>query len=1349
MNSFFRRLPLAGKMMLIAILPLVILIYLGIGLFVEKQKNIEILNEYRTRITRSATISSLVNELQSERRFAFGYVVKGAWQNQFLAQVPKTDDVINSLKDTADENLKGFASYTLLNRIAGIRERVDQKMITPEEVMEYYTNTIFRLNNINNVSAGSIVFINPIRKELAGQKLLSELVTYMGIIRSSIYYALYKKQPTAQIAAQLHSLYDIYNTFQTEFLFKSSDESIDQFNTIRNKGNLKTTIAYLDNLFTDGVVDTTFNEENWWVVSASGVDEIRDLQQKLLRQCEVSVEKIYQDEKSNRNKTLIVLAIALFFVLFIVVYTIRMITKMLNELKDAAKEISEGKTGVKINVDSNDAIGSLANSINNIDISNKGLAHAAEEIGKGNFNILLTPRSDEDILVNSMKKMKQELKRLSKESEDKIWVHTGIEAVVTSIAVEKDVKLLGTDSLTAIIEYLKCEVGVFYTVNNDVLEFTAGYAIADQSAVSATLAFGETLVGQAALKKEIVHLEDIPKGYITIKSGTGELKAKHVLIIPLVHDGIVEGVMEIGSLYKINDSAIEMVEQVKTNIAIALQTAKNRTQLHELLLQTQVQAEELQTQHSELENLNFELEAQSQKLQASEEELKVQQEELMQTNQELEERSKLLEERNELIVERNIEVQQKARELEQSTRYKSEFLANMSHELRTPLNSILLLSRLLSENGEQNLSADQVEYAQVIQSSGNGLLVLIDEILDLSKIEAGKMDLDFTDVAIETIVNDLKSLFTLLAKEKKVDFSISVDPAVPERIETDSVRVEQILKNLVSNALKFTSQGSVSIDITNAPDDAFVSFRVKDTGIGIAKDKQQLIFEAFRQEDGSTRRKFGGTGLGLSISRELAKLLGGEIKLNSEAGQGSEFTVYIPKIKPEEKPAAAENKDEPLLLPVPVKEEAVAAKARTAAKYSTTIIPQNIADDRDVIEKGDKVILIVEDDTNFAKALLDYTRKKGYKGVVSVRGDEGIELAKLFTPTGILLDIQLPVMDGWEVMDELKSDPRTRHIPVHIMSSNQLRKESLQKGAIDFINKPVALDQIQEVFQKIEHVLSKKARKVLIVEENPKHAKALAYFLETFHVSAEISNDINEGLNALQKDTIDCVILDMGIPDNQSYETLEAVKKNPGLENLPIIIFTGKSLSKVEEQKIKQYADSIVIKTAYSYQRILDEVSLFLHLMEENKQPEKQNGKYKMLGALNEVLTNKTILIADDDIRNIFSLTKALEQHNMKVLTAMDGKDALQQLEENKHVDVVLMDIMMPEMDGYETTKRIRRDFRWRNLPVIAVTAKAMSGDREKCIQAGASDYISKPVDIDQLLSLLRVWLYEKGANNI
>jgi CheY-like chemotaxis protein/two-component sensor histidine kinase len=668
----------------------------------------------------------------------------------------------------------------------------------------------------------------------------------------------------------------------------------------------------------------------------------------------------------------------------------------------------------------------------------------------------------------------------------------------------------------------------------------------------------------------------------------------------------------------------------------------------------------------------------------------------------------------------------------------------MSHELRTPLNSILLLSRLLSENIEKNLSPEQIEYAKVIMSSGNGLLTLIDEILDLSKIEAGKMELEYMETPVESIVDDIRALFQPVAKEKGLDFSIKVDASTPATIETDKLRLEQILKNLLSNALKFTSRGSVTLQINKPADQQhFITFSVKDTGIGIASDKQKLIFEAFQQADGSTRRKFGGTGLGLSISRELVKLLGGEIKVSSQPGKGSEFTIYIPVKK-----LAIETKD---LLFIDEEEDADFKEVETVKqevereRFIAPITPESIPDDRDTIGPHDKTILIIEDDIPFAKSLLEFTHSKKYKGIVAVRGDEGIEMAKHFRPLGILLDLQLPVKDGWDVMDELKRTPETKHIPVHIMSSYEVKKESLHKGAIDFINKPVAFDQMQEVFAKIEKVVNQDLKKVLIVEENPKHAKALAYFLETFNINAEITNDTSHGVEALKKSDVNCVIMDMGIPDHHAYEMLEAVKKESGFENLPVIIFTGKSLSKAEESRIRQYADTIVVKTAQSYQRILDEVSLFLHLVEEGRQKEKNRLRFRKMGALQEVLANKKVMVVDDDVRNIFSLTRMLESHDMKVVSAVDGKEALELLQKNEDVNAVLMDIMMPEMDGYETMKRIRKMSKFRHLPIIAVTAKAMTGDREKCIQAGASDYISKPVDMDQLLSLLRVWLYDKG----
>ncbi|MBT1689674.1 response regulator [Dawidia soli] len=966
----------------------------------------------------------------------------------------------------------------------------------------------------------------------------------------------------------------------------------------------------------------------------------------------------------------------------------------------------------------------------------------ADKIAGGSYDVRVTDQQSDALgaVAVSLNKMAGALEESFNELTDNEWRQTGLAGLNDTMLGDKTLEALTRQVIEYLATYTQAHAGVLYLREHDGLEACASFAYLPDK-LRQRLKAGEGLVGQSIVNGKVLELKDIPEGNISVSFVAGEAKPSHIVALPLLDGYNIKGAVELATLQSFSERDIEFLKASAHNIGVAISSAQNRKRLQELLEETQAQSEELRTQHTELENLNSELEVQAEKLQASEEELKVQQEELRQANQELEERSRLLEERNQLITERNVEIQTKAEQLTQSARYKSEFLANMSHELRTPLNSILLLSRLLSENQDHNLSTDQVEYARVIQSSGNGLLSLIDEILDLSKIESGKMQLEYESLSINEVVQDMKALFSAVAQDKQIEFITHLGPELPEVLESDKLRLEQILRNLISNAIKFTAQGSVTLEIGTAQQDhTWWRFVVRDTGIGIAPDKQQMVFEAFQQADGSTRRKYGGTGLGLSISRELAKLLGGEIQLRSEEGKGSEFTVLIPSTRAAAIKRTKQESHREELPPIP-KEAPMAQKKL----YISENIPESIPDDRDSIRQGDKSILIVEDDVNFAKALLDYTRARGYKGVVAVRGDEGLSLAKELLPVGILLDIQLPIKSGWEVMSELKEDTRTRHIPVHIMSSHEVKRESLLKGAVDFINKPVAYEKMADVFQKIEYVLTHHPKKVLIVEENPKHAKALAYFLETFDLNLEIKNDVLNAVQSLRDQRVDCVILDMGIPDQKAYETLEAVKKTPGLENLPIIIFTGKSLSQPEQVRIKQYADSIVVKTANSYKRILDEVSLFLHLMESEDKEKAAPPKYHKLGALDEVLRNKTVLIADDDMRNIFSLTKALERYQMNVITAVDGKDALRQLHAHPDTDIVLMDMMMPEMDGYESISAIRKDPVLKDIPVLAVTAKAMTGDRIKCINAGASDYISKPVDIDQLLSLLRVWLYEKG----
>ncbi len=963
----------------------------------------------------------------------------------------------------------------------------------------------------------------------------------------------------------------------------------------------------------------------------------------------------------------------------------------------------------------------------------------ASQIANGRYDTRLADESKDSLgsLASSLNNMADSLQYSFGLLEDKEWMQTGVAKLNDKMVGEKDLSTLASDMLDLLVEHTKSHVAALYVLGEDrFLHLTGGYAL-NKNKQDLPIALGEGLIGQCLQSREVILLENLPDTQLTISYATGETKPNTVIAVPILRDGLMVGVIELGTLNTYPPRKIAFLKTVSNNIGLAIHVAQNRKKLQEFLEETQAQSEELQAQHNELEGLNAELEAQTQKIQASEEELRVQQEELLQSNQELEERSALLEEKNQTIQERNVEIQQKAAQLELSTKYKSEFLANMSHELRTPLNSILLLSKLMADN--EDLDKEYTEYAEVIQSSGQGLLSLIDEILDLSKIESGKMELEVEDVNVSEVVTDLRSLFNPIARDKKLDFEITVENNLPSHIETDKMRLEQILKNLLSNAFKFTAKGKVSLSLSADQTLKTVVFKVKDTGIGIAPDKLNLVFQAFQQADGSTRRKFGGTGLGLSISKELSKLLGGDIKLERTVDVGSQFTLAIPLTFADNAAFLAEQQNQHELE----EQNRLAERVKIVTERLTVDhIPNDIEDDRNNILPGDKVILIIEDDTPFAKMLLDFTHKRNYKGIVAVRGDTGIEMANAFNPLAILLDIQLPIKDGWQVMEELKSNPKTKPIPVHIMSSLQVKKESLLKGAVDFINKPFALEHMKQIFEKLEDALSRHPKKVLIVEENEQHAKALSYFLGNSNIETLVVNNVNESIEALKRKEVECVILDMGVPDKGAYETLDTIKKSNGLENLPIIVFTGKNLSKGEETRIKQYADSIVVKTAHSYQRILDEAGLFLHLVEEKGK--KDQSVSEQLGGLHQVLKDKTVLIADDDVRNIFSLTKALEQHNMKVLSATDGKEALRVLAENPKIDVVLMDMMMPEMDGYETTTAIRKMNPYKRLPILAVTAKAMMGDREKCIAAGASDYISKPVDIDQLISLLRVWLYDK-----
>jgi CheY-like chemotaxis protein/signal transduction histidine kinase len=885
------------------------------------------------------------------------------------------------------------------------------------------------------------------------------------------------------------------------------------------------------------------------------------------------------------------------------------------------------------------------------------------------------------------------------------------------------------------------------------LKLISSYAYRERRHLANRFHLGEGLVGQCALEKERILLTDVPSDYVRIASGLGEAAPLNAVVLPVLFEGQVTAVIELASFRRFSEIHLTFFDQLTESIAIVLNTIAASMRTEELLKQSQSLAEELQVQQNELRETNKRLEQQAQSLKTSEDLLKGQQEELQQTNTELEEKAELLaiqkqevERKNREIEQARLSLEEKAEQLALSSKYKSEFLANMSHELRTPLNSLLILAKLLSDNIDHNLTAKQVEYSQTIYSAGNDLLALINDILDLAKIESGTMSIDMTQMPLTELGDQIERTFRQIAQSKGLAFAIEFIPELPTTIYTDVKRLQQVLKNLLSNAFKFTERGEVRLRIAVAKQgwskdqvtlnraQNVIAFSVSDTGIGIAPDKQKVIFEAFQQADGSTSRRYGGTGLGLSISREIARLFGGEIKLVSQPGQGSTFTFFFPQLIPEPPisklfPTAGS----PLLAPHP----ALATQDGQNAPLATPLL----SDDRAVIERGDRVLLIVEDDVNFARILLDMAQQQGFKVITAQTGSTGLMLAQQFQPSAILLDIRLPEMDGWTVLDRLKHDPNTRHIPVHIMTVEEGRQRGLQLGAIAYLQKPLTSETISEALAKIKGFVERQVKNLLVVEDDDTQRLSIVELIGNSDVATTAVGTGAAALEAIGSQHFDCLVLDLGLPDMTGFELIEQIKLLPHGRNLPIIVYTGREISKAQETELRRIAETIIIKDVRSPERLLDETALFLHRVQANL-PAPKREILEQLHSIDHLLAGKKALIVDDDVRNIFALTSMLERYQIQVLYAENGREGITLLETTPDIDVVLMDVMMPEMDGYETTRLIRENEQFKSLPIIALTAKAMQGDREKCIEAGASDYITKPVDTEQLLSLLRVWLY-------
>jgi len=1022
-----------------------------------------------------------------------------------------------------------------------------------------------------------------------------------------------------------------------------------------------------------------------------------------------------------------------------------------SEVTRVAREVgTEGKLGGQANVsgvagtwkDLTENVNQLAANLTN---QMRAIGEVATAVTRGDLSrsIQVEARGEVSYLKDNINEMIRNLKETTQKNAQQDWLKTNLARFTRLLQGQRDLQAVTRLILSELAPLVSAHHGVFYMMDSQEtdarLRMIASYGYRSSRKLPTSFLPGEGLVGQCALEKTRIWLTDVPRDYIVVSSGLGSAPPNNIVVLPILFEQQVKAVIEIASLDRFTETHLSFLDQLMESIGVVLNTIEANSRTESLLTQSQSLAQELQ-----------------------------------QTNQELAEKARLLSEQNIEVERKNREVEQaklaleeKATQLALSSKYKSEFLANMSHELRTPLNSLLILAQQLSDNPEGNLSGKQVEFAKTIYGSGSDLLTLINDILDLSKIESGTVTLDVSEYRFSNLRNYVDRTFRHMAEAKHLGFQVELAENLPTAVMTDTTRLQQVLKNLLSNAFKFTSHGQVSLGISlvtsgwtaDHPNlehaDAVLAFSVYDTGVGIPADKLQLIFEAFQQADGSTARKYGGTGLGLSISRELARLLGGEIRVESTVNTGSVFTLYLPynragfvNYEQARQPQPARLAP-PLNIPtplVPVLQEH--SEVSTLDLTANLLDPSgamveyaSVLDDRGLVTPGDPSVLIVEDDEHFAKVVLEFAREKNFKAIVTHRGDSALSLARDYLPSAILLDLDLPDIDGFTVLDRLKRDPSTRHIPVHVMSSLRERERALRQGAISYINKPVERDVLKEEFKRIQKFLMGGKRSLLVVEDDPAQRESIVALIGNNDIHMVTVDHGAAALEALQSSHFDCMVLDLTLPDISGFDLLDQIGRNERLRDLPIVIYTAKELNRKEVTKLKRYAKTIVIKDARSPERLLDETALFLHRSQASL-PETQRKMLEEIHALDSGLAGRKVLIVDDDLRNIFALSTLLERQQMQVLFAENGRDGIEVLEKDPGIEIVLMDIMMPEMDGYDTMRAIRRIPKFRSLPIITLTAKAMKGDRDKCIAAGASDYITKPVDVAQLLSMMRVWLH-------
>jgi CheY-like chemotaxis protein/signal transduction histidine kinase/HAMP domain-containing protein len=1003
-----------------------------------------------------------------------------------------------------------------------------------------------------------------------------------------------------------------------------------------------------------------------------------------------------------------------------------------DQVTTVAREVGvEGRLGGQANVPGaagtwKDLTGNVNLLAANLTTQVRAIAEVATAVTKGDLtrSVQVEARGEVAELKDNINTMIGNLRLTTDRNTEQDWLKTNLARFTNMLQGQRDLSTVGRMLLSELAPLVEAQHGVIYQIEGDgaasELKLLSGYANGAIEGHAERLQLGDGLIGQCARDARRLLITDMPSNVVPITSGLFRAPPRHVIVLPVLFEGQVKAVIELASLGAFTDLQMMFLDQLTNSIGIVLNSIEATMQTEGLLKQSQQLATELQTQQRELQQTNEKLE---------------------QKAQQLADRNVEVEAKNQEIEQARRAVEEKATELALTSKYKSEFLANMSHELRTPLNSILILGQQLTENPDGNLTNKQVEFARTIHGAGTDLLNLISDILDLSKIESGTVSVDAEEVYFSNLLEMIARPFRHEAENRRLRFDVEISPNLDRSIITDSKRLQQVLKNLLSNAFKFTAEGGVKLTVSPAASGwnvdhptlrhapTVVAFEVADTGIGIPPEKQRIIFEAFQQADAGTSRKYGGTGLGLAISRELANLLGGEIQWRSTPGIGSKFTLFLP------------------LTYLGGAAAKVTAGPGEAAQPSAAVLrpperqPEPILDDRDSLEAGDSVLLIVEDDQHYARIMMSAAKEKGFKVLVAHRGADALALVRDHEPTAISLDIFLPDMLGWTILSQLKQNPSTRHIPVQIVTLDEDRHHGLARGAFAFVKKPTTAEGLGGAFNRIKGYADSRRKRLLLVEDDAAERQSVTALLGHEDIEIAMAETGSEALELLRENPVDCVVLDLKLPDMSGFEVLERIRDDAALQDIPVVVFTGRELSPDEDAKLRTMARSVVVKGVESPERLLDETALFLHRVVADLPPEKQR-MLERLHSSDEDLMHRTVLLVDDDARNIFALSSVLERRGMEVLTATTGSEAIAILNVRADVAIVLMDIMMPGMDGYETIQAIRAKPGIRRLPILALTAKAMKGDREKCLEAGASDYLAKPVNVEQLLSALRMWLH-------